>query len=361
MPSGVKMRRLAGKVALCCLACVVALSAGEGLVRLAGIGPTVFQLPMRFFRLSPNPLLRYEHIPNTTYGEYAINEHGLRGPAFEQAKPADVFRVAVVGDSVAFGWDVGAGEPWPEVLQGLLNAHDLSRWKRFQVLNFSVTGYNATQIAETVLRKVEPWTPDLILYAYCLNDPQEFSTEFEELLDQLSPRRRSWIAGQSGRFLRRSRIVQLLALGWTHRGEAAQRSRKTTWHDDPQYQALQSGQGVAYFAAIHEDPRTFQRVEDAFAKLAASGPTMVCFFPLFSALDHAALRAVHRKVDQTAARHGLPTFDLTPYLVAARRRGIRISPDHDPLHLTPQGHAVAAKAILHALVSHLQEWTQGAE
>jgi hypothetical protein len=111
MPSGVKMRRLAGKVALCCLACVVALSAGEGLVRLAGIGPTVFQLPMRFFRLSPNPLLRYEHIPNTTYGEYAINEHGLRGPAFEQAKPADVFRVAVVGDSVAFGWDVGAGEP----------------------------------------------------------------------------------------------------------------------------------------------------------------------------------------------------------------------------------------------------------
>jgi len=35
--------------------------------------------------------------------EYRISMQGLRGPLYDERSPADVFRIAVAGDSIPFG------------------------------------------------------------------------------------------------------------------------------------------------------------------------------------------------------------------------------------------------------------------
>ena len=352
MSAGV-VRRYMARLGLCLASYIVALLLCEGVVRLTGMGPEVFRMPSRFVHLSDNPVLRYEHVPNMSYREYVINEHGLRGRAYEKRKTKDVFRIAVVGDSVSFGWDVGEGQAWPDVLQGLLNECPAARQETFQVLNFAVTGYNATQVAEVLRQSVRSWNPDLILYGYCLNDPQEYSIDFEELLDRLSRRKREWIRASSRNILGRSRLLQLAMLELRKSPTDKDSDRKTTWLDDPQFQALQAGRGAMYFERLHEDPVSFKRLQEALAKMAGETPVIVCLFPVFGELENEKLHTVHQKVRIATEEQGLAFEDLTADFIQARHEGIVLN--GDALHLTPQGHEVAASNILNIVLRYLAD------
>ena len=75
-------------------------------------------------RRSDNPRLRFELRPGSAVRaevDYRVNAEGLRGAETTVEKPAGVRRVAVLGDSIAFGYWVAEGDGFPRQLEAMLN------------------------------------------------------------------------------------------------------------------------------------------------------------------------------------------------------------------------------------------------
>ena len=75
------------------LATLVGLSLAEVGVRLAGIAPNVFVLLQGRYRLSDNPILKYELVPGRRDEDrtHRISQLGLRDREFEVPKPQAFF------------------------------------------------------------------------------------------------------------------------------------------------------------------------------------------------------------------------------------------------------------------------------
>lgn len=101
------------------------------------------------------------------YKSITINQDGLREDAdYSLAKPANTFRVAVIGDSVTFGWGVDAKDSYPKLLEMILKK---TTDKNIEVLNFGVPGYNGEQKLIVLKEKVLKYDPDLVVIGW-LND-----------------------------------------------------------------------------------------------------------------------------------------------------------------------------------------------
>ncbi|MCX7015175.1 MAG: SGNH/GDSL hydrolase family protein [Candidatus Sumerlaeota bacterium] len=130
-----------------------------------------------YIRASAWPDLVYELTPNVKgdqLSEYyqrpiTINADGMRDRAFLIPKPPDVFRIAALGDSIAFGWGVGDEENYPKLLERYLNLA-ARPGVRFEVLNFGVPGYNAAMEAAQYERKGRKYGPDAVLIQSVAND-----------------------------------------------------------------------------------------------------------------------------------------------------------------------------------------------
>jgi lysophospholipase L1-like esterase len=121
---------------------------------------------------SNNPRLVYELIPyrhGTFEGiRYRSNANGMRGPKISKKKPKGVWRIAALGDSTMFGWGIREEETFPAVLQRALNSGSDSR--KYEVLNFSVPGYNTAMEVELFRSRAEDFDPDLVMIHFDLND-----------------------------------------------------------------------------------------------------------------------------------------------------------------------------------------------
>jgi lysophospholipase L1-like esterase len=97
------------------------------------------------------------------------NRWGMRSPPVELHKPRGVFRIAGVGDSLMFGWGVGQGEPYLDLLRDLLDRRTGGA-PRIETLNFAVPGYNTALEAAVVERRALAFDPDLLLVHFFSND-----------------------------------------------------------------------------------------------------------------------------------------------------------------------------------------------
>jgi lysophospholipase L1-like esterase len=164
------------KLTLSLLAVLLALAAAEVVVRLAGAAPELGLIRKGRFQLSKNPRIGYEPVPNLRYhGEDLAfydyqgesNRLGYRDVDHAVAKPAGVFRIVVLGDSIAAGFGVAKlADVFSSRLEQLLRA---AGWK-IEVLNFAVSGYDTRQEIETLRERGLAFQPDLVLLAYSLND-----------------------------------------------------------------------------------------------------------------------------------------------------------------------------------------------
>ncbi|MCI0451512.1 MAG: SGNH/GDSL hydrolase family protein, partial [Candidatus Latescibacteria bacterium] len=104
-----------------------------------------------------------------TPGQCGANSLGFRDTEHSLEKPEGVFRIVLIGDSVAEGRDVEADSAFGCVLERQLNARGDGR--RYEVILLAHIGYSTSQ--EIVLLETQAfrYDPDLILWSYCLNDP----------------------------------------------------------------------------------------------------------------------------------------------------------------------------------------------
>ena len=87
------------------------------------------------------------------------NRYGFRGqPDFPQARPREELRVLSLGDSVGFGFGVGAEETFCRQAESLLN-----RGKRVRLINAAGQGYSPSSYLAYLLAEGFDFEPNLIL------------------------------------------------------------------------------------------------------------------------------------------------------------------------------------------------------
>jgi len=140
-----------------------------------------------FTRASALPELLYELRPGTRMTwlgvPLAIDADEPRRVAEDSGDEAedaagdeaeDAVRIALLGDSTAFGWGVRYAESYGEQLRRRLEA---ASGRRVVLRNYAVPGYNSHHNRVTLAERVLPWRPDLVLLHYDHNDADPIQSE----------------------------------------------------------------------------------------------------------------------------------------------------------------------------------------
>ncbi|MBN1428503.1 MAG: SGNH/GDSL hydrolase family protein [Anaerolineae bacterium] len=185
------------------------ISAGSILVTLI-----VIEITLRlFFPVSDMPLSTYEpgvglHLaPNQTgvwvvgatgeiQGHYQINAAGWNAiREYDSHKPADTFRIAVIGDSYVEALQVDVAQSFPAVLESILQASlPCNGYSTIEVYGF---GYSGAQLAQylNMMRYVDKrYHPDLYVINIVGND-------FDESIVNPYPRFMSFRQDENGEFV----------------------------------------------------------------------------------------------------------------------------------------------------------------
>jgi hypothetical protein len=114
---------------------------------------------------SPYPEVIYELKPNQDTWfklvRFRTNSAGLPDREYSLSKPENTFRIALIGSSFSMPAGVALEDSWQEKLEHGLNAQR-SR-KRYEVINFSVGGYDLRQMLAPLQHRAMAYAPDLIL------------------------------------------------------------------------------------------------------------------------------------------------------------------------------------------------------
>ena len=168
------VRNLGKKMLLSLAAVVLAVAAGEILVRAVypeyGIPVFTTKLFTEF-----DPLLGWRKIPNFrgthVQDEYTIveqfNSKGLRGPEYPYEKPEGEYRILVLGDSFCEGYTVEYQDLFSEIMKRKLN--DACK-TRIEVINAGTGGYGTDQELLFFQTEGKKYEPDLIIVLYFAND-----------------------------------------------------------------------------------------------------------------------------------------------------------------------------------------------
>lgn len=341
-------RSILSRLALVGLGLVAGVALVELTIRTFDLGPEVAILYKDAYQLSNNPILGYELVPGAPDGAGRFNDDGMRGPNRPQARTDGTTRIAVIGDSIAFGFRLPSGQGFVPRLEERLNRQG---GPHYEVLNFGVPGYGITQIAEVARDRALRYEPDIIVYAYCLNDPEEYSLEWHNLRAQHTSAQLAYLDRLAAGWLRTYALARYALASLT--GHGGKTGTEHRWdRDDPQFLALRGNMWVQYFEGLHQRADAVARLNaglDSLASLSqAQGvPVWIAVFPLLRELGSYPLKPVHQQLAERVRRRGLGYLDLTDALRERALAGDQVS--LDALHPSALGHQAAAEALHEAL------------
>jgi hypothetical protein len=114
---------------------------------------------------------RPANVPGAARADYwqgvleVYNQKGMRWSAAIPAKRADVYRVMVVGDSLTYGQGIDQQWRFSDLAQRWLGQQ-----YRIEFINMGVDGYQSEDVLQEIVKGLPEITPNLVLYAICLND-----------------------------------------------------------------------------------------------------------------------------------------------------------------------------------------------
>jgi hypothetical protein len=162
-------RGAAAGLLVCC-----GLAAG---VAVCEVGLRVFKLweipdysQVNWYRKPPIPGVPYLLKPNLRaawgLGNVATDDFGIRNqhPA---ERPAGIYRILALGDSVTFGFGVDRSQSFPAVLEKLLNGGGAAQ---YQVIDAGVPGFNIRDEAALLPELLRRYRPGLVLWTVVSND-----------------------------------------------------------------------------------------------------------------------------------------------------------------------------------------------
>jgi lysophospholipase L1-like esterase len=275
----------------------------------------------RCFVPSSDPELLYELNPGWRDETFSVNSLGMPDREITIEKPAGVFRIAFVGDSITDNFHLTPREEsYVRVLERMLKQGTRDQ-DSYECLNFGVSGYGIQQLLRTAETRVRRFNPDLIVVQVGLNDPHP--SDFEHRRFGLKRNSRLWAF-----VLRRVRNARFRAHSFVERLYDAEGMRSVH-------------AGLQGLGAITRN----------------GTPVLVVMFPYLHrpAYDDWGFAAYHETWRREAGSAGLPYLDLYETFLAAGLIDDRWP--KDPIHPDARGHRVAADAIL----EELERWSVTAE
>lgn len=261
---------------------------------------------------SDNPVLFHEYDPN----DPMVNSVGHRGAEFPLEKTPGTLRIAVLGDSVAYGFGVALEETFPLQLQQLL----AQQGQKVEVLNFAVSGYGTAAHIELFNSKVQQYKPDLVLLAYVLNDPLPndlIVTVLKELM-------------ATGRFF----------------DKLASRTQFGAWLYLQYYNYKDQQSTHRNYESIFAEQKTWQELNAAIKHLkeATNDNFAVAVFPLLLDFERYPFTDIHQQLLNAFSESNVKAVDMLPIYSQHDHKTLRIHPQ-DNTHPNAQGHEVAAEAL----------------
>lgn len=146
-------------------ALVAAILIFEIFLRVAGVSAPNFVTPddYRGFSLRPGAEGWYRK-EGEAY--VRINSDGLRDRERTKEKPANTFRVAVLGDSMIEALQVPLEQTASAIIENRLQHCPSLSGKKVEVINFGVSSYGTAQELQTLRHKVWDYSPDVVLLAF---------------------------------------------------------------------------------------------------------------------------------------------------------------------------------------------------
>ncbi len=102
--------------------------------------------------------------------EVRVSAQRLRNRVVVTPKPAGVYRVLIVGDSVPFGWGVGEGEEYPRLLENELRKSPRADGRTYEVINGGSPGWGLAEEFFWLESTGITFEPDLVLHSIINND-----------------------------------------------------------------------------------------------------------------------------------------------------------------------------------------------
>lgn len=345
------LHRLAGPAVAIC-ATLLALLAGEGMVRLLGRAPEIksiqlgspqslkgsFGDPLQdyecIYKRSTNPILGFELKANyrndhpdfiQTYER--TNSYGQRDKERKLEKPDGVRRVLLLGDSVIEGYGLRESETISSRLEDLYSDGST------EVLNFGVSAYCTLAEVELLEVKGLQFDPDIVIIVFVENDFDNFNREAFPLGGTIE---RPAIAEM---LFKKSHLFRLagVQLNLFHfRAEAD----PVSWNKDA-IGDNNVAEGLRRYRRL-ADSHGFQPLIVIWPRFLDDRITDVCFMPQ---------NKEELVVERLAAMHNIPSVRLSKYFRRHRAESTgSMNPrlhysSGDELHPSPEGARVAAEVL----------------
>jgi lysophospholipase L1-like esterase len=343
-----RLRSLGINLSISLISLVIFFALAEGLARLGGYAPyearadafqrefdesdrsaigMFIQDPSRIWDLRPGYTGHRDDWGGRNWVTITINLQGRRDAEVLLAKPANTTRIALLGDSVAFGARVMVQDDFASLMQATLNAESTSR--HYEVLNFGVSGYSTWQELSVFNEKALPYQPDVAILAFVMNDLVD-NNQASRLgfLDMTRAQGvAQWLREHSAfyRFLRE----QVLSV------EARMVLQDPCANADPNF-------------CWDNTRRLLDQMDDATRK--AGVPLVIVVFPTHQQISDPdpALDARYQEILAAYARErGIPLVDLLPAFRAEGGQDTELYVDD--YHPNERGHVLTARVILEEL------------
>ena len=276
---------LVGVILVCCLLSELALRIAFS--RSMDFSMEMWKYATQLKQPAADPQLSFSHAPNRSAFlmgvPVSINSHGLRDREYPVAKPPDVYRIVMLGDSTTLGWGVPAEQTIAKILERELNKVQVLGYSRFEVLNAGIGNYNTVQEVTHYLTFDRAFNPDLVILQYFINDAEPVPTE-----------RKLFLVGHSYLMAYTvSRFDSMLRLTGT----------RPNWKE--------------YYASLYEDGRPgLEAAKQALAKLASrtnedGTKVLVTILPELREINgEYPFAAAHQKIKDALSANHVPVLDL---------------------------------------------------
>ena len=165
---------------------MIALLVVEGVLYWAGMGEEdIYKLDRTIgFKHFPNKRVTWR---SEGFSQSYFDADGMRDPGLTLEKPAGVYRVALLGDSMVEGLQVPVEQTFGQLVEKQINKDSASIDKNIQVVNFANSGYSTAQEYLELKEKVFKYHPDLVVLGYMSRDMFENWSPPDQTITNVRP------------------------------------------------------------------------------------------------------------------------------------------------------------------------------
>lgn len=293
------------------LSIFIALGIVEAFVRVISLKGKGNELP------SDRPLYYFQDEKAETLQDYS----------YQKTKPANTYRIAVVGDSYTFAPYMQFTDAFPKILERMLNLSSSNI--KAEVINYGVPAYSTSHEVPVVERAIKEGA-DLVLLQITLNDPE------------IKPYRPIGITHfNTFGELEFAGWEKTLASYWKTYGLIRTRL----------YNAKTKREYAATFLDLFENPKTWKNFSDSVTQIdsitkSSSTPIKAIVFPLFGLPldDNYPFKPCHEKVAKLLTELSIPYLDLLETYKGQPLDRMQVIPGKDR-HPNEIAHRMAAEKI----------------